>query len=361
MECRFLWKAEALEKLRAMLKKKGKDVAKGLKLPSGRVLPLEPGEHTGPKEEVKGLEEQGYLTILGDVEVPGVEDLKKEEGPEISPAIKEKLVKVATKLDFHRKSAEKDVYAKDVHIGKVPYELQLNFDQDPKGVRIAKNMRTGEWDKDAADHPDLLKFKRYRDALLAGEEPEMPEPEPAEMPMETPREPGGPEGGEVPREVETGGSTRAVLELQESAASRIADPQLYIKVLDMIEPKDLAKYVWDPKKNPKLPYDDVEPKAWLYEALQPWWEMLTGWRYSIIGSEFQETEKTYECTIHVRRDGPDGSKDITRIKTELKQDVPGRMWKERMEEKAYKKVMRTEIPRGLIDRFIGKYKEMQRR
>ncbi|MQY68660.1 MAG: hypothetical protein GH150_04685 [Hadesarchaea archaeon] len=103
-------------------------------------------------------------------------------------------------------------YTKTDKVGEDTVRLQIDFSDDPRGMRYGYrlNIQTDppEWKSDSnlRDHPTLLEFKRFRDDLLAQREHAKITP-PEAKPVEAPAKEGGARvevmatGEEVPREV----------------------------------------------------------------------------------------------------------------------------------------------------------------
>jgi hypothetical protein len=114
---------------------------------------------------------------------------QKEEKVEIDPELSSWLVG----RGFVR-GPEGVAYTKIDRVGEDTVKLQVDFSDDPRGMRYGYRLNLQadppEWKNDPAlrDHPTLLEFKRFRDDLLARREAERAKlppavtPKPAEIP-----------------------------------------------------------------------------------------------------------------------------------------------------------------------------------
>lgn len=123
-----------------------------------------PGIAVGPKGSPRTIEEVG----------------NDDAGPRIDPELRSWLVG----RGFAR-GPEGVAYTKTDKVGEDTVKLQIDFSDDPRGMRYGYRLNISEdppkWKPDRAlrDHPTLLEYKRFRDDLLVQQERAKTAPPPA--------------------------------------------------------------------------------------------------------------------------------------------------------------------------------------
>jgi len=313
-------------------------------LPEGQgksVINAEYGEEA-ETEEVPDMTETGEVEELGEVE----EDEEKTEKAEdkISP----------NQINLLHKRYQ-DVWGDDYDVEKEAY-LEKKFDKEHTDSLTAE---------EAGEAIDDLE-KRLN-------EKEVEEKAESEVEVRE-REASSGEGQvQILKQSQAKEEEGISVDKAREQAKEMANPEMVQKFIEDMDFAELGEYIWDPEEEKGLPYDSLEPKVDLYEAVLPLWEMFTGWSYNIMDFDFNKNEEddVYECTITIVREG--GPSDPTTIRftktkkkenlmkrSELKEGMEKEQWKEFMESLAFKRAMRPQM-RLWVDKFVRAYKKTKGR
>lgn len=139
-------------------------------------------------------------------------------------------------------------------------------------------------------------------------------------------------------------------------------------VISQLDSDDMNRLVWDPDadaqsvpyKPGKLPYDRPEPSAEAFDLFAGIIEGALDVQYSVESVEFEQTDKTYGCTVAIEKQTDQGTKRLVGIKTRQKSQTTGiDHWRERIYSKARRNALKQDIPPTMVSSLLARYRELE--
>lgn len=120
----------------------------------------------------------------------------------------------------------------------------------------------------------------------------------------------------------------------------------------------LDRFVWDPEKNPGLPYDRPEPSAEAVNVFAGIVEGVLGVQYSVEDVQFDRDDDEASCKVVIVRRSPipelDG-KQLIGFKTRTRFNGDADHWRERLFTKARRNALGQDIPPTWITALLEQY------
>jgi len=139
------------------------------------------------------------------------------------------------------------------------------------------------------------------------------------------------------------------------------------KVIGQLNHDDMNRLVWDPDADPEtvpydvrgLPYDRPEPSAEAFDLFAGIIEGAQEVQYSVEDVEFEQTDKTFGCTVVIEKRSEQGTKRLVGIKTRQKSRTTGiDHWRERLYSKARRNCLKQDIPPTMVSSLLARYREV---
>lgn len=140
------------------------------------------------------------------------------------------------------------------------------------------------------------------------------------------------------------------------------------QVISQLNTDDMHRLVWDPEADPAdvpydvrgLPYEKPEPSAEAFDLFAGIIEGARNVQYSVEDVEFEETDKTFECTVAIEKQTDQGNKRLVGIKTRQKSRTTGiDHWRERIYSKARRNALKQDIPPTMVSSLLARYRELE--
>jgi len=139
------------------------------------------------------------------------------------------------------------------------------------------------------------------------------------------------------------------------------------QVISQLNRDDMHRLVWDPDADPEtvpykvsgIPYDRPEPSSEAFDLFAGIIEGAQDIQYSTESVDFEETDKTYGCTVVIEKQTDMGTKRLVGIKTRQKSRTTGiDHWRERIYSKARRNALKQDIPPTMISSLLARYREV---